>query len=287
MPAEVDLLLEVAFFSSLDDEERSVLAQHLDHRHYPASATIFRDGDRGDAMYIIHQGEVELWLFDDDNTRVTLGTFGPGEFFGELSLLDQEPRSATATATDETDVLIVDREDLRILFAKKPDAALDVLSVLGRRIRQTNQIVRTRAARNVNEAFEEKLTLGQRLADQIAMFGGSWPFVIIFLILMATWITINSFLSRPIDPFPFILLNLALSCLAALQAPIIMMSQNRANAKDRLKAELDYRVNVKAELEIAQLHDRLDGVRAEMLHAIDMLGGRIQQEYARRTSNGE
>jgi uncharacterized membrane protein len=268
MLTEVDLLSDVSLFAPLDDEERAVLARHIDQRRFPAGATIFRYGEPGGTMFVIHRGEVELWLFDEDKHRVTLGTFGDGEFFGELSLFDEEPRSATATTLADTDVLVVDREDLHLLFTQKPTAALDVLSVLSKRLRQTNEIVRSRASRNVNELFEEKLTIGQRLADKIAEFGGSWPFVTLFLGILAAWIAANSVAARPFDPFPFILLNLALSCLAALQAPIIMMSQNRANAKDRLRAELDYRVNVKAELEIGQLHDKLDDLRQEVLRAL-------------------
>ncbi len=269
MPTEAELLEEVSFFENLDDDERAVLAQHIDHRRFAAGTTIFRHGEPSGALYVIHHGEVELWLLDEDKQRVVLGTFGDGEFFGELSLLDEEPRSATATTIADTDVLVVDREDLRLLFTQKPSAALDVLSVLGKRLRQTNDIVRSRAARNVNEEFEEKLTLGQRLADKIAEFGGSWPFVIAFIVLMASWITLNSVLATPYDPYPFILLNLALSCLAALQAPIIMMSQNRANAKDRLRSELDYRVNVKSELEISELHDKIDSLSDELLRRIE------------------
>ena len=271
MPTEAELLSDVSFFEYLDEDERAVLAQHIDHRSVAAGTTIFRYGEPSGAMYVIRRGQVELWLYDDDRHRVVLSTFGDGEFFGELSLLDEEPRSATATAIADTDVLVVDREDLRLLFTQKPSAALDVLSVLGKRLRQTNDIVRSRATRNVNEAFEEKLTLGQRLADRIAEFGGSWPFVTVFIVLMAFWIMLNSSLPKPYDPFPFILLNLALSCLAALQAPIIMMSQNRANAKDRLRAELDYRVNVKAEVEIGELHDKVDTLRDEMLARIESL----------------
>lgn len=264
MPAEAESLSDIPLFQSLDDDERAVLAQHIDHCTFAGGATIFRDGEAGGAMYLIRSGQVELWLYDDDRNRVILGTFGHGEFFGELSLLNDEPRTATATTLDDTDLLVIDRDDLRRLFGQKPDAALDVLTTLGRRLRETNQLVRTRASRNVNDAFEEKQTIGQRLADKIAEFGGSWPFVIIFLSILAVWITINSIMQQPYDPFPFILLNLGLSCLAALQAPIIMMSQNRANAKDRLRAELDYRVNVKAELEISQLHERVDALREEL-----------------------
>jgi uncharacterized membrane protein len=268
MPAETESLSDIPLFQSLDEDERAVLAQHIDYRSFPGGATIFRDGDAGGAMYLIRSGLVELWLYDDDRNRVVLGTFGHGEFFGELSLLNDEPRTATATALDGAELLVIDRDDLRRLFVQKPDAALDMLTTLGRRLRETNQLVRTRASRNVNDAFEEKLTIGQRLADKIAEFGGSWPFVIIFLSILAAWITVNSLMQRPYDPFPFILLNLGLSCLAALQAPIIMMSQNRANAKDRLRAELDYRVNVKAELEISQLHERIDALREELHNAL-------------------
>jgi len=267
MATEVELLSDIGFFESLDDEERTVLAQHIDQRHYPANATIFRDGEPGGAMYVIHTGQVELWLFAEDKERVVLGTFGPGEIFGELSLLDQEPRSATASTLSDTEVLIIDREDLRILFSKKPEAALDVLGVLGRRLRDTNRIVRSRAARNVNEAFEEKLSLADRVADWFTLRIGTMEFIYANLLWFGVWILLN--LARrpgllPFDPFPFGLLTMIVSLEAIFLSLFVLISQNRSDAKDRLRSELDYRVNVKAEIEIAQLQEKVDSMHAEL-----------------------
>lgn len=270
MATDAALLADIGFFKFLDEDERLVLAQQVEQRTFPVGATIFREKDPGGVMYLIRSGQVELWVYDEDRQRVVLATFEDGDFFGELSLLDEEPRSATATALTETEVLIIDRTDLRLLFTQKPDAALDVMSALGNRLRVTSQIVRSRAARNPNEVIDERLTLGERLADRIAAFGGSWRFITIFSVLLIGWITLNVLLVKPLDPFPFILLNLILSMLAAMQAPVIMMSQNRADAKDRIRAELDYRVNVKAETEIGELHQKIDDVRNELIRAIDL-----------------
>jgi uncharacterized membrane protein len=271
MSTDAQLLADVSIFKLLDDDERAVLAQQIDRRHFTTGSTIFRDGDRGDALFVIRTGEVELWLYDEDKQRVVLNVAKEGDLFGELSLLDEEPRSASATAVTDTDVLVVDREDLRLLFSKKPEAALDVLSTLGQRLRQTDHLIRARAARNANEVIEERLTFGQRLADRIAAFGGSWNFITMFGVVLIGWMVINSIVAQPFDPFPFILLNLVLSSLAALQAPVIMMSQNRADAKDRIRSELDYQVNLKAEMEIAALHEKVDALRAELLRSIDLI----------------
>lgn len=268
MPTESSLLSEVSFFRLLDDEERAVLAAHVDARSYSAGTTIFRAGEAGGAMFLIRSGEVQLWLTDEDRRRVELAVLGKGEFFGELSLLDDRPRSASATTLADTDVLVIDREDLRLLFSQKPTAALDVLTVLGQRIRHTDELIRARVARNANEVIEERLTVGQRLADRIASFGGSWRFIIIFGAMLFGWMLVNMAMGRPFDPFPFILLNLVLSTLAALQAPVIMMSQNRADAKDRIRSELDYQVNVKAEVEIAELHEKVDALQKDLAQAM-------------------
>jgi CRP/FNR family transcriptional regulator, cyclic AMP receptor protein len=270
MATDANLLADVGFFKLLDEDERVVLSQQVEQRTFPAGTTIFREGDPGGIMYVIRSGKVDLWLYDEDRRRVVLATFEDGEFFGELSLLDQEPRSATATTVTDTDVLIIDRLDLRLLFAQKPDAALDVVSALGHRLRQTSDIVRSRAARNANEVIEERLTVGDRMADKLAAFGGSWKFILTFGGLLIGWITFNSITAQPFDPFPFILLNLVLSSLAALQAPVIMMSQNRADTKDRIRAELDYRVNVKAETEIGDLHTKMEELRVELTRAIEL-----------------
>ncbi len=270
MATDAALLADVGFFKLLDDDERAVLAQQIDRNTIAAGTTIFREGDPGGVMYVIRSGKVELWLYDEDHKRVVLATFEDGDFFGELSLLDQEPRSATATTLSDTEVLVVDRTDLQLLFKQKPDAALDVISVLGNRLRFTSEIVRSRATRNPNEVIEERLTVGDRLADKLAAFGGSWRFISIFGAFLIGWMIFNSVIGQPFDPFPFILLNLVLSSLAALQAPVIMMSQNRADAKDRIRAELDYRVNVKAETEVAELHAKIDELRQDVMRSLDV-----------------
>ncbi len=280
MSTDASLLSDISFFQLLDDDERAVLAKHIDQRYYPAGTTIFREDEAGGAMYVIRSGQVELWLFDEDKTRVTLGTLGEGEFFGELSLLDEEPRSATATALVDTDLLTIDREDLRLLFAQKPNAALDVLSVLGKRIRHTNQIVRSRAARNVNDVFEEKLTFGDRLADGLTAGIGTMKFAYLNAAWFGVWIVLNLGVIQGVtefDPFPFGLLTMIVSLEAIFLSLFVLISQNRADAKDRLRSELDYRVNLKAELEIGQLHHKVDALRGELLKAAARLSRHVEE----------
>ncbi|MGH2593263.1 MAG: DUF1003 domain-containing protein [Anaerolineae bacterium] len=280
MSTDAGLLSDISFFESLDEDERGVLAQHIERRRYNPGATIFRDGEPGGAMYVIRSGQVELWLFDEDKHRVVLGTLGEGEFFGELSLLDEERRTATATALTHADVLVIDRQDLQLLFAQKPNAALDVLSVVGKRLRQTNQIVRSRAARNVNAVFEEQLSFGDRLADRLTAGIGAMKFVYVNAAWFGVWIVVNTGLIPrviPFDEFPFGLLTMIVSLEAIFLSLFVLISQNRSDAKDRLRSELDYRVNVKAELEIGQLHDKVDDVREELLHAISMISRHVKE----------
>ena len=280
MSTDAGLLSDISFFESLDEDERGVLAQHIDRRRYNAGATIFRDGEPGGAMYVIRSGQVELWLYDEDKNRVVLGTFGEGEFFGELSLLDEERRTATATALTHTDVLVIDRQDLQLLFAQKPNAALDVLSIVGKRLRQTNQIVRSRAARNVNDMFEEQLSFGDRLADGLTAGIGTMKFVYVNAAWFGVWIVVNTGLIAGVisfDEFPFGLLTMIVSLEAIFLSLFVLISQNRSDAKDRLRSELDYRVNVKAELEIGQLHDKVDAVREELLQAISMISPHVKE----------
>src|SRR5512135_1136626 len=203
MSAELEWLFDISFFNLLDAEERAVLAEHVEAHHFPAGSVIFRAGDPGNAMFVIRTGEVEISLIDEDNEPVVLAVFSDGAFFGGLSLLDAEPRSSTAKALTDTDAVMIDREDLELLFTQKPHAALDMLAVIGNRLRENDRIIRMRAARNSNEVIEEELTFGQRLADKIAAFGGSWPFIIIFMSALLTWVTINALLAKPFDPFPF------------------------------------------------------------------------------------
>jgi uncharacterized membrane protein len=266
MAIDPAVLRGVPVFQLLDEEEIKELLTGIEERSYVAGQTIFKEGQAGGEMHVVLEGRVETFLLDDEGHRVVLAEVEPGEMFGELSLFDDEPRSASAVALVATRTGIVDRQDLERLFAKKPPAALDILAVLSKRLRKTDLLLSQRVAKNPNTVIEEDLTLGDRLADGVARFGGSWKFINAFMLIMLGWMALNLFfLVRPFDPAPFIGLNLVLSMLAALQAPVIMMSQNRQDAKDRVRADLDYQVNLKAEVEIMQLHHKVDRMKDEIL----------------------
>ncbi len=272
MSAEIAMLSEVPIFALMDDNERTTLAQLLDTRHFDKGDTIFSYGDSGDAIYIVRTGRVQVYVENTQGEKIILGENERGDVFGEISLLDGGPRTASAVAVEDTETLTLDREKLLEFVTQHPHAAMDLLTVMGRRLRTTDELLRTQVSRNVNVEEEEMLTFGQRVADRVATFGGSWTFIIIFGFILVVWMTVNSYALRallqwgkkPFDEYPFILLNLVLSTLAALQAPVIMMSQNRQASKDRLKADLDYEVNLKAELEVAQLHSKIDRVYEQM-----------------------
>jgi len=259
MACDVSLLAGIQFFDLLNEENRKALANVIDSTTLKDGETLFHAGEPGDALYIVRSGEIELYIKDTAGQRIVLNTARPGDFFGELALLDEGPRTATAAALADSELLVLGRDDLILLFQKNPDAALHMLASLGRMTRKADELLRTRVSRNLNVEEEETSTFGQRIADRVARFGGSWTFIILFGVFMLFWISMNA--SRgagAFDPFPYILLNLALSMVAAMQAPVIMMSQNRQSSKDRLKADLDYEVNLKAELEIAHLHEKTD-----------------------------
>lgn len=262
MSTTVTMIGEVPIFELLDAEEREALAQMMDSRDYRAGETIFHYGDAGGHIFILRNGRVELFVESDDGERIILAENERGDVIGELSFLDGGTRTATALAREDTQVLTMDRERLLEFIDKHPHAAMDLLTVVGRRLRHTDDLLRTRVSRNLNVEEQERMTLGQHVADKVASFGGSWPFIFIFGGIMLFWVLLNStaLLSRHFDPYPYILLNLFLSMLAAIQAPVIMMSQNRQASKDRLKGDLDYEVNLKAELEVAQLHRKVDNL---------------------------
>jgi CRP/FNR family transcriptional regulator, cyclic AMP receptor protein len=262
MSTTVTMIGEVPIFELLDAEEREALAQMMDCRDYKAGETIFHYGDAGGHIFILRNGCVELFVESTDGEKIILAENERGDVIGELSFLDGGTRTATALAREDTQVLTMDRERLLDFIDKHPHAAMDLLTVVGRRLRHTDDLLRTRVSRNLNVEEEERMTLGQRVADKVASFGGSWPFIFIFGGIMLFWVLLNStaLLARHFDPYPYILLNLFLSMLAAIQAPVIMMSQNRQSSKDRLKGDLDYEVNLKAELEVAQLHRKVDNL---------------------------
>ncbi len=247
-----DLLSNIPLFESLTPEDLKSLARRLENIEYPEGEVIFRQGDEGAALFIIEDGAVEI-SYGDGKAKVLLAHLFAGQYFGELSVFDKAPRSATATTTRPSRLVRLDRDDLVDFVNKNPSAALRIIAEMSERLRQTNELMSRQVARNVLEEAEERLTFGQRIADRVAKFGGSWPFIGVFGGVMVLWMSINIISVANFDPYPFILLNLALSTIAALQAPIIMMSQNRQASKDKLLAENDYQVNLKAEMEIGAL----------------------------------
>ncbi len=252
MDNHIELLKKLQLFESLAADDLEALSARLEHQQFEPGQVVFRQGEEGGPLYVIEDGAVEI-SYGDGNDAVTLTTLFPGQYFGELSLLDGEPRSATATAVRPSTLLALDRDDFVEFLKSDPEAALLILGETAERMRQTNAMFQRQVSRNVLAEAEERLTVGQYVADRVAAFGGSWPFIGIFALLMAAWMTVNEFRGVRFDPYPFILLNLVLSTLAALQAPIIMMSQNRQAAKDKLLAQNDYQVNLKSEIGIETL----------------------------------
>jgi uncharacterized membrane protein len=259
---EAQSLARIPIFRRLEPHELEHLAEEVDQVNFKAGETIFNEHDRGDSLYVVETGSVRIWVFDEDVKEVTLAELKAGDFFGELAVLDRGERSSSATAIVETHLHRLSSDDFQKFLMEHPDVSIDVICEIAARMRQTNLLVSQRASRNINVQMEERATIGQRVADKVASFGGSWTFIIIYVAFLAVWIGINTFVlihygrgdnGAQWDPYPYILLNLMLSMTAALQAPIIMMSQNRAAEKDRLAAEQDFKVNLKSELMLEEL----------------------------------
>src|SRR5215813_9082459 len=277
---EAQSLAHIPIFKRLEPHELEHLAQEVDQVNFKAGETIFNEHDRGDSLYVVETGAVRIWVFDEDVKEVTLAELKPGEFFGELAVLDRGERSSSATAIVDSHLHRLSSDDFQHFLLEHPDCAIDVICEIGARMRQTNLLVSQRAARNINVQMEERATLGQRVADRVAAFGGSWTFILIYGSFLILWMAANTFLlayvgrsenGAQFDPYPYILLNLMLSMTAAMQAPIIMMSQNRAAEKDRLAAEQDFKVNLKSELMLEELMRRgldRDAVMEKILTAV-------------------
>jgi len=262
MACDATILRQVPLFALLDDDETAVLASQVEIARFPARRRIYKIGDAAERAYVMVSGAVRVTTIDEDHQDVVVAEPAYGEFFGFASMLDQTPHQTEAVAVEDTVCIEVDRNDIMVLLRQKPHAGMDMLSVLGRQLHATQQLGRSRATRNPNEIIEQKSTVGERIADAVAGFGGSWTFIITFLMMLCLYAAINLALRASAwDPYPFILLNLFLSMLAAIQAPVILMSQNRQSEKDRISAEHDYEVNLKAELEIMLLHEKIDLLR--------------------------
>ena len=259
MACEPTILRDVPLFALLDDDELRVLAGQVELKTFAARQRIYKIGDPAGQAYVLLSGAVRVTIIDEDHQDVVFDQPAAGDFFGFASMLDQTPHQTTAIALEETRCVEVDRHDITALIQQKPHAGMDMLTVLGQHLHSAQQLVRGRAARNPNDMIEDVATVGERIADSVAAFGGSWTFILSFLGCLALYAMVNVFLDgRAWDPYPFILLNLMLSMLAALQAPVIMMSQNRQDTKDRLRGELDYEVNRRAESEIQGLARKLN-----------------------------
>jgi len=277
MACDPQELRHVPLFALLDDEEAAVLAAQVELRRFVPRQRIYKIGDPGNQAYVMMSGSVRVTTVDEDHQEVVVDQPGHGDFFGFASMLEETPHQTNAIAMEETYCLEVDRNDIAILLQRKPMAGMDMLTVLGRQFHASQQLVRVRASRNPNEVIEEKSTLGERIADSVAQFGGSWTFIILFGIAIATYSGLNVALrGQAWDPYPFILLNLFLSMLAAIQAPVIMMSQNRQDTKDRLRGELDYDVNRRAESEIQGLADKLNLLSDKIGDVDDLLREKLR-----------
>ena len=266
MACNPEVLKHVPLFALLDEDETAVLAGQVEVKKFAPRQRIYKIGDPGERAYVMVSGMVRVSTVDQDHQEVVVDEPAHGEFFGFASMLEGTPHQTNAVAMEETVCLEVDRHDIATLLQRKPLAGMDMLTVLGRQFHASQQLVRLRAMRNANEVIEREATFGERVADIVAGFGGSWTFIISFLVSLVAYTIVQVLLGRRgWDPYPFILLNLILSMLAAIQAPVIMMSQNRQDTKDRLRGELDFDVNRRAEVEI-------QGLARKLNHLTDKLG---------------
>jgi len=272
MACRPEVLKRVPLFALLDDDETAVLSGQVEVKTFTPRQRIWKIGDAGGRAYVLVSGRVRVATVDEDNQEVVVDEPGTGEFFGFASMLEQTPHQTSATAIEECECIEVDREDIAVLLERKPHAGMDMLAVLGRQFHSAQQLVRLRASRNANVMIEEKETFGERIADSVARFGGSWTFIITFAFVLSIYVTINAMLHKSAwDPYPFILLNLFLSMLAAIQAPVIMMSQNRQDSRDRLRSELDYDVNRRAASDIQGLARKLNLLGEQIGDVEDLL----------------
>jgi uncharacterized membrane protein len=262
----LEALRSVPLFASLDNDAARELRSLLTVREVADGASLFEAGDTGDAMYLIETGRIRIHLVDTSGHDVTLAELAGGDFFGEMALLDGKSRSASATVLEPARLAILSRDDFLSFVRRNPDVALKMLSAITNRLRETDELLRQRVSRNVNEEEAARMTTSDKMASELAVFAGSWKFIGVLIVILTLWILLNSwFIGRPFDEYPYQLFGLVLGVIAGIQAPIIMMSQNRQDEKDRLRADLDYQVNLKNELSLAEVLRRLDVLESERL----------------------
>ena len=267
MPCTAEMLRAVELFEHLNDEDRARLAEVVDLQTLPAGAILFKAGEPGESLYVVKSGEIELFIRDTTGQKIVLTIAGAGEIFGELALLDRGARTATAFALTDTELLELDRDDLLLLFQRTPEAALRLLGSMGHMTRKADELLKTRVSRNVNEEVEENLSTLQRISDWIAWFSGSMPFLLLNMAWFGSWIAINTLPLgiTAFDPYPFGLLTMIVSLEAIFLSCFVLISQNRQVEKDHVRSDIEYEINIKAELEVAHLHEKTDQIYVEML----------------------
>jgi len=276
MATTAELLAETPLFALLDEQERAALAERTEYVHFDSGVSIFREGEPGHSMYVVRTGEVEIFFKNDTGQRIVLETARTGDFFGEISLLDGGPRTASAVAKTDVEAIVVDRNDLDDFLRRSPAAAMDLLAATGRRLRETARLLRHTASRDVNEAEEDHRTKVMKVADWISEASGSIPFLLVHCVLFFGWILDNV---APIshsrwggwDPYPFGLLTMAVSLEAIILSVFVLLSQNRQVARERLRNDVEYQVNLKAELEVAELHRNVADLQAELLARLERI----------------
>ncbi len=280
MPSPAEVLAEVPLFSLLDDQERAALAERVDMVTLPKGALVFSFGDPGDSMFVVRQGVVEISFANDTGDKIVVETARAGDFFGEVSLLDGGARTASALVLEDLDALVVDRGDLDELVRVKPQAAMDLLTATGKRLRETSRLLRHTASRNVNEDLEDHRTRVMKIADWISNFSGSLLFLFIHLAIFFVWIVLNV---RPLsntplggfDPYPFGLLTMVVSLEAIVLSVFVLLSQNRQAERDRRRNDIEFDINLKAELQIAHMHEKVDGQHTEVLARLERMEKRL------------
>lgn len=273
MPCNSADLAEVELFKLLDDEDLEMLAGVVDSQELAANEILFHTGEPGNSLFVVKTGEVELYVKDTAGQKIVLTNAGETSMFGELSMLDNKPRSATAMALIDTELLVVEREDLLFLFQKNPETALNMMAAMSEMLRKADQLLITRVSRNVNEEMEEKISPLEKFSDWIAWFSGSMKFLLFNLLLFFAWIIVNINVLgiSPFDPFPFGFLTMITSLESIFLACFVLISQNRQGEKDRVRSDIEYDVNIKAELEVAHLHEKADRIYEQMLERFSQL----------------
>ncbi|HEV7860624.1 MAG TPA: DUF1003 domain-containing protein [Pyrinomonadaceae bacterium] len=272
MPCDPNVFENIPLFELLDEDGRQALADVVDEVKLKPGEILFQAGEPGDSLFVVRAGEVELYIKDNVGQKIVLNNAGEGDMFGELSMLDSGPRTATALAVLESELLVLDREDLILLFQQRPSAALHMLAAMSAMTRKADELLRTRVSRNVNEEVEDKTTPIQKVADALAWFSGSMPFLFIHTAWFILWISLNTILlPRPFDEYPFGLLTMIVSLEAIFLSCFVLISANRQAEKDKVRSDIEYEVNIKAELEVAHLHEKTDRIYESMLERFTKL----------------